>query len=93
MSEPELAIDIRGLTKRFGKSSAVSNIDLTVRRGTTLGLLGPNGAGKSTKLRMLMGMLRPTTSSWVKSPYDHPQIALRARTPARSWVPAEITFR
>ena len=48
MSEAELAVDIRGLMKRFGRTVAVDDIDLSVRPGTTLGLLGPNGAGKST---------------------------------------------
>jgi ABC-2 type transport system ATP-binding protein len=63
MSEPELAVDIRQLTKRFGRTLAVAEVDLAIRPGTTLGLLGPNGAGKSTTLRMLMGMMRPTAGS------------------------------
>ena len=54
------AIELQGLTKRYGKAPAVKGIDLSVPRGRTLGLLGPNGAGKSTTLRMMMGMLRPT---------------------------------
>jgi len=40
------AIEARGLTKRFGKTTALAGVDLTVRAGTVLGLLGPNGAGK-----------------------------------------------
>ena len=55
------AIELRGLTKQYGKTTAVDAIDLTVPSGTTLGLLGPNGAGKSTTLRMMMGVLRPTS--------------------------------
>jgi ABC-2 type transport system ATP-binding protein len=55
------AIELRGLTRRYGKATAVDSIDLSVPRGTTLGLLGPNGAGKSTTLRMMMGLLRPTS--------------------------------
>lgn len=63
MNDREPVIDIRGLTKQFGSSTAVDRVDLTIRPGTTLGLLGPNGAGKSTTLRMLMGTLRPTAGS------------------------------
>lgn len=55
------AIELQGLTKRYGKTTAVDTIDLSVPRGTTLGLLGPNGAGKSTTLQMMMGLLRPTS--------------------------------
>jgi ABC-2 type transport system ATP-binding protein len=55
------AIELQGLTKRYGKTTAVDAIDLTVPSGTTLGLLGPNGAGKSTTLRMMMGLIRPTS--------------------------------
>jgi len=54
------AIEIVGLTKRFGHAVAVNNLCLKVPRGSTYGLLGPNGAGKSTTIRMLMGILSPT---------------------------------
>ena len=54
------AIEIHGLTKRFGRSVAVKNLSLSIPRGCAFGLLGPNGAGKSTTLRMLMGTLAPT---------------------------------
>jgi ABC-2 type transport system ATP-binding protein len=54
------AIDLMGLSKRFGRTWAVSNLSLAVPRGSTFGLIGPNGAGKSTTIRMLMGMLSPT---------------------------------
>ena len=57
------AVELRGLTKRYGKALAVDGLELTVPRGTVLGLLGPNGAGKSTTLRMLMGLPRPTSGS------------------------------
>jgi ABC-2 type transport system ATP-binding protein len=51
------AIEMVGLTKRFGHTLAVNNLSLNVPRGCTYGLLGPNGAGKSTTIKMLMGML------------------------------------
>jgi ABC-2 type transport system ATP-binding protein len=57
------ALELRSLTKRYGQATAVSGLDLVVPRGKVLGLLGPNGAGKSTTLRMLMGLLRPTSGS------------------------------
>ena len=57
------AIQITQLTKRFRKLVAVDDITLTIPRNTTLGLLGPNGAGKSTTLKMLLGMMRPTSGS------------------------------
>ena len=51
-------IDIAGLRKRFGKTTALDGLDLTVASGEVHGLLGPNGAGKSTTLRVLLGMYR-----------------------------------
>lgn len=51
------AIELFGLTKRFGRTLAVDNLSLNIPRGSTFGLLGPNGAGKSTTIKMLMGML------------------------------------
>jgi ABC-2 type transport system ATP-binding protein len=53
-------VEIRNLTKRFGEFTAVSNLDLDIRRGELFALLGPNGAGKTTTMRMLMGILRPS---------------------------------
>jgi ABC-2 type transport system ATP-binding protein len=54
-----LAIDVRGMTKRFGPLLAVDHIDLQVRSGEVHGFLGPNGSGKTTFIRMLCGLLRP----------------------------------
>ena len=53
-------IRLAGVTKRYGKFTAVDRIDLTVPRGELFGLLGPNGAGKTTTLRMIAGILIPT---------------------------------
>lgn len=52
-------IDISGLVKRFGATTALDGLDLTVARGDIHGFLGPNGSGKSTTLRVLLGLLRP----------------------------------
>jgi ABC-2 type transport system ATP-binding protein len=54
----DLAIDVHGMTKRFGARTAVDHIDLQVRGGEICGFLGPNGSGKTTFLRMLCGLLR-----------------------------------
>ena len=62
----DLAVETRGLTRRFGKVVAVDHLDLRVRRGELYGFLGPNGAGKSTTLRMLCGILEPSEGDgWV----------------------------
>lgn len=55
----ELAIDVRGLTKRYGGRAVVDNVDLQVGQGRICGFLGPNGSGKTTTIRMLCGLLRP----------------------------------
>ncbi|MGN7781535.1 ATP-binding cassette domain-containing protein [Mycolicibacterium sp. 22603] len=52
------AVQIQGLTKRFGRSIALDGLDLTVAPGEVAGFLGPNGAGKSTTIRVLLGLLR-----------------------------------
>jgi len=57
----ETAIHATGLTKRFGHVVAVDHLDLTVRRREVYGFLGPNGSGKSTTIRMLCGLLNPTS--------------------------------
>ena len=56
-------IEVTGLTKRYGKKTAVDNLTFTVRRGEIIGFLGPNGAGKSTTMNMLTGYIAPTVGS------------------------------
>ena len=57
-------LETTDLTKRYGKRiTAVDNLNLTVRRGEVYGFLGPNGAGKTTTLRMLLGLIRPTSGA------------------------------
>ena len=55
------AIELVGLTKWFGRNAAVENLSLQIPPGSTFGLIGPNGAGKTTTIKMLMGVLTPTT--------------------------------
>src|SRR3712207_7004477 len=59
-AQAAVAIETIGLTKRFGSTVAVDQLDLTVPAGEVFGFLGPNGAGKSTTIRLLLGLLRPT---------------------------------
>lgn len=59
--DSEILIEARGLTRRYGPTTAVSDLSLTLRKGEILGLLGPNGAGKSTTMKMLTGNLAPTS--------------------------------
>lgn len=59
----ELAIETSGLTRLFGAVRAVDGLDLRVEAGTFYGFLGPNGAGKSTTIKMLTGLLAPTSGT------------------------------
>jgi len=60
-------IEIRGLTKTYGAGRkatlALSQLDLTVKRGEIFGYLGPNGAGKTTTIRLLLDLIRPSAGS------------------------------
>jgi ABC-2 type transport system ATP-binding protein len=61
--DAETAIDVRGLTRRFGSFVAVDDLSFDVARGEIFGFLGANGAGKSTTIRMLCGLLRPSSGT------------------------------
>ena len=67
------AIEVSGLTKRFGEVLAVDDLSFTVDEGRIVGFLGPNGAGKTTTLRMLLGLVNPTagSSTVFGTPYGH----------------------
>jgi ABC-2 type transport system ATP-binding protein len=72
-------VEVRDLTKMFGSLIAVDNLSFSVEPGRITGFLGPNGAGKTTTLRMLLGLVRPTSGSATigGQPYSH------MRTPQR----------
>lgn len=59
----ELALEVSGLSKTFGDHAAVTNVSLTIPRGTTLGLVGESGSGKTTTARMILGLTAPDTGT------------------------------
>ncbi|EPR75797.1 ABC-type multidrug transport system, ATPase component [Leifsonia rubra CMS 76R] len=77
----DVVLEVRGLSKGFGDTVAVNDIDLTVRAGVFYGIVGPNGAGKTTTLSMITGLLRPdsgTASVNGVKVWDSPAIAKRS---------------
>jgi ABC-2 type transport system ATP-binding protein len=63
-------VTVEGLTKKFGRFTAVDNLSFSIRRGEVFGFLGPNGAGKSTTIRMLCGLLAPTAGKAAVAGFD-----------------------
>jgi ABC-2 type transport system ATP-binding protein len=62
-SPTQTVIEARGLVKQFGDVRALDGLDLAIRKGESFGLLGPNGSGKTTFIRMIAGLVRPTSGS------------------------------
>ncbi len=62
-AEAGLALEVEGLTKRFGAFEAVADVNLSVEPGCVYGFLGPNGAGKTTTIRMALGLMSPSSGS------------------------------
>jgi ABC-2 type transport system ATP-binding protein len=85
------AIEVSGLVKTFGSTTALDGLDLTVRTGEVHGFLGPNGAGKSTTIRVLLGLLRADRGTarllggdpWHEAPTLHRRLA---------YVPGDVTL-
>src|SRR5215813_5418945 len=63
MGSGQAVVDIKELTKKYGKFVALDRLTLTVERGEILGFVGPNGAGKTTTIKILVGLARPTSGS------------------------------
>jgi ABC-type multidrug transport system ATPase subunit len=81
-----LAIETRGLTRRFGPLTAVEALDLQVPAGCLCGFLGPNGAGKTTTIRLLLGLLKPSAGSILL----HGEALTRRRPELRRWTGALV---
>lgn len=75
MNNPDPVIRARGLSKRFGELTAVDGLDLTVNKAEVFGFLGPNGCGKSTTIRMLCGLLLPSSGEIEVLGYQIPRDA------------------
>lgn len=69
-SNPEYVIDVKQLNKQFGDKKVVADVDMRVKKGEIFGFLGPNGSGKTTTLRMICGLLVPTSGSGHCLGYD-----------------------
>jgi len=80
VAERDLAIEAKGLTRRFGSFVAVDQVDLQVERAHIYGFLGPNGSGKSTTIRMLCGLLTPSAGSIRVLGHDIPRESELLRT-------------
>ncbi len=70
MNDPEMVIDVQGLTKIFGDKTVVDHFDLKVPKGAVYGFLGPNGSGKTTTIRMVCGLLVPNAGSGTALGFD-----------------------
>jgi len=91
MIEDTPAIDIRGLVRRFGRTDAVTGLDLRVERGRCYGLFGRNGAGKTTTIKCLLNLLRPTAGEVRVFGLDpvRDEVAVKSRL---TYVPDAIAF-
>ncbi|MBE0687987.1 MAG: ATP-binding cassette domain-containing protein, partial [Anaerolineaceae bacterium] len=88
---PDLAIQVQGLTKSYGKVQALKGIDLEVKHGEIFGFLGPNGAGKTTTIRCLLDIIRPDGGSAFllgNNPQEHP-VEVQSMT---GYLPGEMQF-
>lgn len=83
-------IEIKDLTKKYGNSRGISEVNLNVEQGEIFGFIGPNGAGKSTTIRTLLGLIYPTSGSakiFGKSCTEHPEV--RAEL---GYLPSEVFY-
>ncbi|MGA7829121.1 MAG: ABC transporter ATP-binding protein [Geobacteraceae bacterium] len=79
MNTGEPAVTLKNITKKFGDFTAVDHVSLEVKKGEIFGFLGPNGAGKSTTIRMLCGILTPTSGSGSVAGFDVSRSAERIK--------------
>jgi len=91
-----LALELLGVSKRYGLRQALQAVSLSLPKGAALGLLGPNGAGKTTVLRLLLGFVRPTHGTIRLRGLDPALPAAREHTgylPERLALPGHMTLR
>lgn len=91
MPDSRPAIELRALTKRYGRSVGIDGLDIEIGTGEVFGLLGPNGAGKTTTLRCLVGLLRPSSGEvrvlGLDPVVDHGRLARSV-----GYLPGELRF-
>ncbi len=83
-------IEIENLTKNYGKSRGIIDVNLTIEQGQVFGFIGPNGAGKSTTIRTLLGLIHPTSGSakiFGKSCFDSPEVRQEV-----GYLPSEVFY-
>lgn len=83
-------IEIKNLTKSYGKSRGIMDVNLNVEQGEIFGFIGPNGAGKSTTIRTLLGLIYPTSGSatiFGKSCTEHPEVRMEL-----GYLPSEVFY-
>jgi len=88
MTEPVTLIETQNLVKRYGEKTAVDDVSFSVRGGEIFGFLGPNGAGKTTTIKMIVGLLQPTSGTVKVAGYDVQQEPLQAKA-STGYVPDE----
>src|SRR3989338_7335227 len=72
-------ISIKNLTKKFGEKTAVDNLNLEIAKGELFSFLGPNGAGKTTTIKLMTGLLKPTSGEILIGGYDIQKDAVNAK--------------
>jgi ABC-2 type transport system ATP-binding protein len=95
---PQPVIEAQGLAKHYGKTQAIQGVDLAVYPGEIFGFLGPNGAGKTTTIKMLVGLLRPSSGVARIGGFDVQQQPLEAKAllgyvPDQPYLPEKLTAR
>ncbi len=87
----DLAIEVHGLRKRFGRTDVLQGIDLAVPRHSVFGFLGPNGAGKSTTMKILVGLLRPSGGEAEICGHDVHRDSVAARA-SIGFLPQDVSY-
>jgi len=87
----DIALRAQGLTKKYGTVAALDQLDLELKKGEILGYLGPNGAGKTTTIRLLLGLIRPTSGNATSFDKDVTQNAAELHRRI-AYVPGETNY-